>query len=59
LSTFEFWLELKTKCKGKTLLVNPNQSFLWFDQQCFALHFVFSSLAEWEQKLKTYQKNQN
>ena len=26
LSTFEFWLEMKTKCKGKTLLVKPNKS---------------------------------
>ena len=37
---------LNTKCKGKTLLVKPNklfwvETFVWFDQQCFAFTLCF------------------
>ena len=37
---------LNTKCKGKTLLVKPNksfwgESFVWFDQKCFAFTLCF------------------
>ena len=37
---------LNTKYKGKTLLVKPNQifwaeTFVWFDQQCFAFTLCF------------------
>ena len=50
LKTFEFLRQstrlLNTKCKGKTLLVKTNQifwaeTFVWFDQQCFAFTLCF------------------
>ena len=63
LKTFEFLRQstrlLNTKCKGKTLLVKTNQffwaeTFVWFDQQCFAftLYTLFSAQAK-IQMLKT------
>ena len=52
LSALEFWLELNTRCKGKTLLDFVNNFFFQFNIKLIQSKPWFSQQkAEWAQKL--------